>query len=84
MRLGIGQLTKILSLQQELSMAYVCPQMLSLFRRRGRSQRAAFTSKIIFKGSLVPEDVVDPSYARARNLELIEIRNSMQHECHPR
>ena len=54
-------------------MAYVCPRMLSLFRRRGKSQGTAYTSKTIFKGSLAPEDAVDPSYARARNPELLKL-----------
>src|ERR1044072_1681784 len=70
--------TKFLSLQQELSMAYVCPQMLSLLPRRGRLQRTVYTSKITFQSSLVPEDVVDPSYARAHNQELYAIRLSSQ------
>ena len=78
-RLSIGQLTRIPSFQQELSITYVCPQMRSLFPRRRRTQRAAYTSKIIFKGSLMPEDV-DPSYARARNPELLKsgtLRNTI-------
>ena len=38
-----------------------------------KSQRTVYTSKIVFKGSLVPEDVVNSSYARARNPELSKL-----------